>query len=136
MSGSHKKLKIKASKSFVAQCRDRARMEGVSLATLIKRAIAQYLVTPPTPPKAPLVAPTAISPSDYARLVARVERLEAQIAQLTIAVPSDSAPDGDGQNGERVSAGMESAGEEEDWQDLDEPDEILYNFLESPRSPY
>lgn len=125
MSHSKTKLSVKVSKTVAIQCRDRAKAEGISVRTLLKQAIAHYLTTPTSPPESPMV-PTTISTADYARLLARIERLEAQLTQQAIA-PS-------------VAVAITSTAvtrlptEDEDWDDGDEPDEILYDFLEPPRS--
>jgi hypothetical protein len=124
MSRSKKPIKIKLSKAIAAQCRDRAQLEAISVSKLLKRAIAQYLITPVNPGSDPLNA-SGISAADYARLVARVEQVEIQLAQMRIApIPSSAIA----QNGSAPDPVL-------DEEDLDEPDEILYDFLEPSRFP-
>lgn len=121
MSHSKTKLSVNVSKTVATQCRDRAKAEGISVRTLLKQAIAHYLTTPPAPAE-----PTTISTADYDRLLARIERLEAQLTPQAIA-PS-------------VAVAITSTAvthlptEDEGWDDGDEPDEILYDFLDPPRS--
>lgn len=126
MSRANKKTKIKLPRATVAQCRDRAKLEDISVSKLVKRAIAQYLATPTSGVPTKLSAP-GISTADYARLVTRVEQLEVQLAQMRIA-PVTTLP---------LAATRSSAApvpDDEDLEDVDEPDEILYEFLDASRS--
>ena len=126
MSSSKKTLKVKLSRTIVAQCRDRAQIEAISVSQLVKRAIAQYLTTPVNLSPQDLNE-SSVSTEDYARLVARVEQLEIQLAKMQLSVVNTASPMSNGSSA--------SLTEDEGWEDADEPDEILYEFLEPLRPP-